>query len=81
MPCVFWRPFPTSAVFLKPVRQLIRIYVFIPIAGAAGNDPDQRRFGDDFGGEEAQGRACDGGAEEPAAGFQVWDCCLEKSGG
>ena len=50
-------------------------------AGAAGYDANQRRFGDNFGGEEAQGRARDGGTEEPAARFQVWDCCLEELGG
>jgi hypothetical protein len=42
-----------------------------PIVGATGYDADQRCFGDDFDSEEAQGRAYDGGAQEPVTGCQM----------
>ena len=76
--CLHRAPIRASAVLLKPGGQLVRVDVFVPVVRPTRHDANQRRFGDEFGREEAQWGARDGGADEPAAGFKVADCGLEE---
>jgi len=48
---------------LEVLSEFCRVDVLVPVVRPGGHDPDEGCFGDDFRCDEAQGRACDGGAD------------------
>lgn len=69
-------------MFLRePLAQLLQVDVLVPVVRAAGHDPDQGSLGDEFGGDEGQRRARDGGSEQPTPGPEVFDAASQEGGG